>query len=396
MEITTKQIKQEVEKIIPEIIRIRQHLHAHPELSLAEFRTSEFIRSQLKSLDVDILPPFLKTDVIAILNADNGGKNVTLRADIDALPIQEQSNQIYCSKNNEMMHACGHDGHTAMLLGAAMILTNFKELVDGSVRFVFQPGEEIVAAGRDLVASGALEEPKPSAVLAMHGWPGYPVGAICSKSGNFMAAADFFKIKIVGKGGHGASPEKTIDPLLTASKIINSLYLIPTRKFNALDSVVISIGKIMGGSNANVIPDFVTMEGSVRYFGKEVGEKIPEYFENVIRSECNYSGAQYDLNYERPYIPTVNDERVVLQCREYVKDFIGEQSWVNVKNPVMSSEDFSYYIENNPGAMFFLGLGEGWPDLHTDSFDFNDKALKNGILFLVVSTLGLLKKNNRV
>jgi len=186
-EINRQKILNEIDRIVPKITGIRHSLHKNPELSLQEFDTSVFIKNQLKALDVEILPPLLKTDVVAMLNADKTAKNITLRADIDALPIQEESNKSYCSMNKGVMHACGHDGHTAILIGAAIILSKFKQQLNGSVRFVFQPGEEMVAAGKDLVEKGVLTNPNPNAVLALHGWPGYPTGSICCRPGNFMA-----------------------------------------------------------------------------------------------------------------------------------------------------------------------------------------------------------------
>jgi len=392
MKIDNLKIANEIDKILPKIAEIRQYLHANPELSLKETQTSEFIRNQLKSLDVDILPPFLSTDVVALLKGKSVEKNVTLRADMDALPTQEQNSIPYRSINSGVMHACGHDGHTAILMGAAIILEKFRDQLNGSVRFVFQPGEEIVADGKDFVEKGILNSPKPRAVLALHSWPGYPVGSICSRPEAMMAAADIFKITIKGKGGHGSTPEKTDDPILTATKIINNLYLLPSRKFSALDSVVLSICKIHAGTNSNVIPDEVMMEGTIRYFSKIVGEKIPPLFEKVINKECKNSGTTYTLEYERPYIATINDSKVVKICKDYTQNLIGRTSWIDLSVPVMASEDFSFYLDTNPGAMFFLGMGENSPGLHTNFFNFNDKAIRNGILFLVISTFGLLNE----
>ena len=392
MNIDLSKIESAIDKILPEIIKIRHHLHTHPELSLKEYETSAFIREKLKSLAVKVFPPFLSTDVIAILNGEKSGKNVTLRADIDALPIQEQNDLPYCSANNNVMHACGHDGHTAMLIGAVVILEKYREHLNGSVRFVFQPGEEIVAAGKDLVGAGIMEAPKPAAVLALHAWPGYPLGTICSRPGAMMAAADIFKITIKGKGGHGSTPEKSADPILTATNIINELYLLPSRKFSALDSIVISICNIHAGTNANVLPDEAIMEGTIRYFSKDVGEKIPSLFETIIKNECTSSGTTYILKYDRPYIATINDVEVVKNCKNTIQNIPEEISWIDLPAPVMASEDFSFYLDENPGAIFFLGMGENSSKLHTNSFNFNDKALRNGILFLVISTLGLLNE----
>jgi len=383
-----------LDELLPEITNIRKFLHARPELSLKEHKTSEFVRLQLAKLDIQVLPPFLSTDVVALLNdKKRKKKNVTLRADMDALPILEKNEIPYCSNNRGVMHACGHDGHTAMLLGAAMILEKFKEHLDGSVRFVFQPGEEVVAAGRDLIKEGILEDPEPVAALALHGWPGYPVGAICSKSGELMAAADFFSIKIKGKGGHGSTSGQENNPIVIASKIISRLSSIPEREFSPDVPVVVSISKIIGGTTSNVIPSEVLIEGSTRFFDKSAGKKIPGLFKKVLKTECKNTEVEYDLKYERPYIATVNDSQIIDTCKDLSTQYLGESAWVDIDKPVMSSEDFSYYIKDNPGGMFFLGMGEDSPGLHTDTYDFNDKALKNGIKFLVFSTFAFLSNS---
>ncbi len=383
-------IEKEIKKILPGIRKIRHHLHAHPELSLKEFNTSELIRAKLSTLDIKIYDPFLGTDIVALLPGKTKGKNVTLRADMDALPLQEKNNQSHRSTVENTMHACGHDGHAAILLGSALILEKLKNSFNGSVRFVFQPGEEIVAAGKDLVRKGVLKKPEPDAVLALHSWPGIPTGAICSRPGPFMAAADIFRLTIKGKGGHGSTPHESIDTILTAGRVINGLCLLSSRKTRAQDPVVISTCSIHGGSNANVIPGEVILTGSVRYLSHEVGQRLPELIEDAVKAECSYTGADYDLEYERPYIATINDSQVVNAGKEVTEHYPGNLEWRELSEPVMGSEDFSYYINKNPGAMFFLGMGEDCPPLHSSTFDFNDEALHRGILFFVLTTLRLL------
>lgn len=380
-----------IDELLPEITKIRKYLHARPELSLKEHKTSEFVRLQLAELDIQVESPFLATDVVALLNGKKGKKNnVTLRADMDALPILEKNSFAYCSSKPGIMHACGHDGHTAMLLGTAIILEKFKEHLDGSVRFVFQPGEEVVAAGRDLIKEGILEDPAPMAVLALHGWPGYPVGAICSKPGEIMAAADFFSIRIIGKGGHGSTSGQQNNPIVVASDIVSRLSTLPERAFSKDIHVVVSISKMIGGTTSNVIPTEVNIEGSTRYFDEAAGKKMPDLFENDLKSACEGTEITYELKYDNPYIATVNDPQIIDASKKLTKDYLGESDWVDMKEPVMSSEDFSYYIKDNPGGMFFLGMGEDSPGLHTDTYDFNDNALKNGIKFFVLSAIRFL------
>ena len=384
-------IKKEVTRILPQIRKIRRHLHAHPELSLKEFKTSKFIRSRLERLDLKLHRPFLGTDVVAIMKGKGTGKNVTLRADMDALPLHEQRALPYSSVADNVMHACGHDGHMSMLLGAAMILDSLKDRFYGTVRFVFQPGEEVAAAGKELVRKGALDNPKPDAVLALHSWPDMLAGSISSKPGPLMAAADFFRITIRGEGGHGSAPEKSVDTVLTSGRVVNGLCMFSPRKISALDSLVISVCSIHGGSSANVIPREVVLEGTVRYLTKKVGALVPGLIKNVVSAECRYTGAEYDFEYIRSYISTINDPDIVRACGEVARSCLGKSLWNELSDPVMGSEDFSFYLDRHPGAMFFLGMGEESPQLHSDSFNFNDRALGNGILFLVLSTLKLLQ-----
>jgi amidohydrolase len=391
MTINTSVIEQQIDAILPHIRAVRHHLHAHPELALRETATSRYIRTELAGHGITSLPPFLETDVVALLNGTAPGKNVTLRADIDALPICEETGREYCSTTNGIMHACGHDGHTAMLLGAGIVLNGLKEHFTGTVRLVFQPGEEVTAAGRELVAAGVLESPPPDAVLALHAWAGKPVGTIGSRPGPMMAAADFLRLTIKGRGGHGSRPEKTVDPILIASRVISRLYEIPSRLVGALDPLVITICSIHGGGGSNVIPDEVVLEGTVRYFSPELRARIPELIEQAVKAECDYAGAGYTLEYNRPYIPTVNDAGVVAAGKAVVEKYLGAAAWKDIADPVMGSEDFSYYLERYPGAMFYLGMGEESPQLHNNRFDFNDDALKSGILFLAAAALKLLE-----
>lgn len=385
-----QQLNTEIDSILPEIVDIRHTLHQNPEIALKECETAEFIRKTLKPTRIRLLKPFLETDVVAILQGKKQGKNITLRADIDALPIQEKTGLPYASKRAGFMHACGHDGHTAMLMGATFVLSKFKDEFNGSVRFVFQPGEEIAAAGKDLVEKGALKNPKPDAVIALHAWPGLREGTIASKPGVLMAASDFFKIEIKGKGAHGSRPEDSIDPILTAARVVESLQSVVSRNVSALDPVVISVCRISGGTNSNVIPDRVEMEGTVRYLKAELGKNIPAHMKRAVKGVCDSMGASYELSYSSPYIPTMNDPAIVDLGRSIAKRVLGPSGWIELKDPSMGGEDFAYYILKYPGAMFRIGMGKESPSLHNSKFDFNDHALRNGILFLASTALEFL------
>jgi amidohydrolase len=387
---TLTKIEELINEILPEITSIRHHIHKNPEIGLKEFETSKYIREKLKPLNLEILDPFMETDIVAFLNKSKTGKNITLRADIDALPLEEKTGLPYKSQNDGFMHACGHDGHTAMLIGAAIVLEKIKDKLNGSVRFVFQPGEEEVAGGKILVDKGALENPKPDAVLALHGWNGVDEGIFSSKPGAFTSAGDFFKITINGKGGHGASPELTIDPILTIAKIIDSINHITSRKINALDSAVISICHVESGKSSNIIPDSAMIEGTVRFFDPEVGKNIPNLIKQTVKGICDSVGADFEFIYKSPYIPMIIDENIFNFSKNLISEIYGKDKWINLKNPKMGAEDFAYFIKDYPGAMLSLGLGEGHPALHNPHFDFNDKVLKNGIMFFVAATLKFL------
>ena len=385
------QLSNEIDKILPSVIKIRHHLHRYPEIALKEFKTADYIRKTLSSLDLTTLKPFLETDVVAFINKQKLNKNITFRADIDALPILEQNDLPYKSVNKNLMHACGHDGHTAILIGTIMVLNKFKEKLNGSVRFVFQPGEEIVAGGAKLVAAGVLKNPEPNLLYALHGFPDLDTGSFSSKNNVITSAADSFKIIIKGKGGHGSTPEKCIDPILTAAKIIEGLNHIVSRKISAQDSAVISVCKVHSGTSSNVIPSTAELEGTVRYFDQEVGKNIPTYIEDVIRGCCESMGANYEFIYEKHYIPMVNSEYAVSFGSEIVKSVFGVENWTEMKTPLMGAEDFAYFIKDYPGAMFSLGLGYNTASIHNSEFDFNDNAIKNGILFFSSLALKYLK-----
>ena len=383
-------INEQIAEILPEIIAIRHRLHRNPELAHREHVTAALIRENLASLNVNILPPFLETDVVAIMEGQGAGHNVTLRADLDALPVPEKTGLAYTSRAEGISHACGHDGHTAMLLGAARVLDGLRESFPGSVRFVFQPGEEVVAGGRDLVAKGCLDNPLPKAIFALHGWPGVPAGTIASRPGEFMAAADIFEITVKGKGAHGSLPELSVDPILTAARIVEALQAIPSHHISALEPVVMSVCRFQSGYEVNVIPDTALLGGTVRYLNMDIGREIPEHMETIIRGICDSMGASYDFNYTRRYLPTRNDPHMIDVARDVVTATFGPEWWKDMPKPSMGSEDFSYYLLKAPGAMFRLGMGKNCPSLHSPYFDFNDEAIPRGIHFLVAMALKIL------
>jgi len=383
-------LKAAVQQIIPDISELRHDLHAQPELALEEHKTAQLIRRHLKSLEMELFPSYLGTDVVALLRGKAFGKHVVLRAEMDALPLPEKNQLPYRSTAKGYMHACGHDGHMAILVGVARILAKLRSEFKGSVKFIFQPGEEVIGAGRQLVAEGALEKPVPDAVLALHAWPGLPVGMITTKSGPIMAAADFFKIKLIGPGGHGSQKVRGGNPILTAGQIINDLDNLTKREFSYQEPVTLNLCKIQGGTHANILPGEAVLEGSVRYFSETVLQRMPQLFKQVVKRAGKAEGTTAAIDYQQTYKVTCNNDDIVQRCKEVIRERLTPPGFQELAAPVMASEDFSFYLEQYPGALFFLGMGQGGPALHSSRFDFNDQALYHGIIFLVHATLELL------
>ena len=388
-----KKIFEVTDKILPEIISVRHNIHRYPELAGQEVQTSRLVRNILSFTDIKLLKPFIGTDVVGILRGAKPGGNVTLRADMDALPLDEINELPYRSEFPGKMHACGHDGHTAMLLGAALALNEFKEDLSGSVRFVFQPGEEIAAMGKALVESGALLNPEPDAVFALHGASDLPVGMLASRPGTIMAAAGFFKIVITGRGGHGSRPELAIDPIIVACKVVDALQTICSRNIAPQDAAVVSVCRFEGGKNANVIPETVILEGTTRFLESEVGERLPGLIERTVKGVCEALGAFYEFEYSLPYIPTVNNPKIYEFARKVSQEYFGKSNWFELPKSSMGGEDFSYYLERYPGVFCNIGMGENSPGIHNMNFNFNDDALRNGIAFMAGAAIEFLNKD---
>jgi amidohydrolase len=391
-----EELKRRVGKILPEIIEIRHGLHRIPEIKLEERETSQRIRELIADTGIELLQPYIGTDVVGLLWGETsdpeanraGGPNVTLRSDIDALPIEEKSGKGWRSQNQGRAHSCGHDGHMAILIGTLKVLDGLRDRYRGSVRFVFQPAEEEAGGGKMLVDRGLLDsDPKPSAVYGLHGWPGIPAGTIAAAPGPAMAAQDRFGVTVRGKGGHGALPHRTIDPIVTGAQIITGLQTVISRSLEPVAPAVISVCTIQGGTTSNVIPDELTMTGTTRYFDKKVQALIRSRMEEVIRGVCISAGAEYSFQYEEGYIPLVNDPEKVGFLEKVVNAYLGESAWVPDLPRAMGAEDFAFYLAKIPGVFLRLGLGEDSPGLHNPEFDFNDRAIAAGIT--VMSALAL-------
>jgi amidohydrolase len=389
-----RELKRRVQEILPDIIEARHSLHRIPELMLEERRTAEHIRELLQSSSLELLPPYLETDTVGLLlgrGAENGSarpSNVTLRADIDALPVEDRSGRPWASWNAGCSHACGHDGHSAILLGVVRVLEGLTDRFAGSVRFVFQPAEEQAGGGKMLVEKGLLDtEPRPGAVFALHGWPGLPAGAVAAAPGTMMAAQDRFRITVTGKGGHGAVPQKVIDPILTGAQLVSTLQGVVSRSVDPIEPAVVSVCTFHGGTTSNVIPDAVVMEGTVRYFERRLQALIRGRMEEIIAGTCAAAGARCEFDYREGYIPLVNDPNKVHLVQRVTETYLGPQAWFPNLPRTMGAEDFAFYLDRVPGVFLRLGLGEDSPSLHNPEFDFNDGALEAGIT--VMSALAL-------
>jgi amidohydrolase len=389
------ELRERVKAVLPQALELRHRLHRLPELGLQERRTAELLRSTLAGLGLELEPPYLETDVtgrlkgrLAGASAEAGQRCVLLRADIDALPLEEKRERAWKSQVPGCAHACGHDGHMAMLVGALTVLSGLADRFAGAVRFVFQPGEEEMGGGHTLVERGLLEaEPRPQAAFALHGWPGLPEGRLAAVPGTAMAAADGFTIVVHGRGGHGAKPHLAIDPILTAAQLVTSLQAIVARNVDPLEPAVISVCTFQAGTATNVIPSEARLEGTVRYFDPDLKHLLRTRLEEVVRGVCEAAGAEHDFRYHDGYLPVVNDPAQVSLARQTVQAFLGPEAWYDGLSRTTGAEDFAFYLQRVPGAMLMLGLGEGWTALHNPEFDFNDRALEPGMLTLAALAL---------
>jgi hippurate hydrolase len=361
----------------------RRELHAHPQTAFEETYASNFIAARLAEWGITVHRGLAKTGVVGTL-AGTGIKRGTisaigLRADIDALDITEQNDFPHKSQNPGKMHACGHDGHTTMLLGAAKYLAATRNF-SGTVQFIFQPAEENEGGGRVMVEEGLFDKFPVEAVFGMHNWPGMAVGAIGVRPGPLMAAFDVFEITIRGAGTHAAMPHLGVDPIVAASLVVTALQTITSRNTNPLDQLVVSVTQIHGGDTWNVIPPEVVLRGTVRTFRKEVQDAAEAAIARVIDGVCAGCGARGALRYERRYPATVNSERETVWSADVADDVVGEQNVDRDPQPCMGGEDFSFMLQERPGCYIWIGNGpsDNGRVLHNPQYDFNDELLPVG------------------
>ena len=371
-------IREEIKNIKDELYTIRRHFHRYPELSFKEFNTAETISQHLNNLGISHKKGVGKTGIVGEINF-GPGPTIALRADMDALPIQEENNLDYKSLNDGVMHACGHDGHMAILLGAANALSKNSKLKKGTVRFIFQPAEEGLGGAKYMIEDGCLD--KVDEIYGLHLWNYQLYGEVGIKDGPVMASADLFDIEVSGKGGHGATPQGTIDAIVVASNLVTMLQTIVSRNTNPLESTVLSIGKIKGGHNFNIISDKVHMSGTTRAYTEENRTMIKQRMKEVIEGVSKSFGADIKLNYKDGYPPTVNHSSQVEKVLEAASSVVAS----GAKNPYLSmgGEDFSYYLQNKPGCFFFVGSAPNENEIlstphHCSHFNIDERALLVG------------------
>ena len=364
----------------------RQELHRIPEIGLEEYKTSSYIKEKLKKWDIEYKDGYSNTGIVAWVKGTKGNsdKSIGLRADFDALPMTERNNFKHKSTNKGMMHACGHDGHTSMLLGAAKYLSENPDF-DGTVHFIFQPGEEGFGGGEKMIQDGLFQDFKIDEVYALHNWPGLKLGQFGVSTGPMMAAVDEFDIVVKGKGGHAAMPDLAVDPVIIASQIINSLQTIISRITNPVDKALISVTKIHGGSAYNVIDDEVKLGGTVRTFKNETRDLIEKKINDTAKGIAIANGGEAEIQYYRKYPATINSKNESIFAGNVAKELVGEKNVITEVEPSMGGEDFSYLLNEKPGSYLYIGQKDNNHNahLHTTQYDFNDNLLPLGVNYWI-------------
>ncbi len=356
----------------------RHEIHAHPETAFEEKRTADFVASRLEGFGIEVHRGLAGTGVVGTLKGTRpGSRAIALRADMDALHIHEKNDAPYVSTNPGKMHACGHDGHTTMLLGAARYLAETRNFA-GTVHFIFQPAEENEGGARLMVEEGVLARYPVEAVYGMHNWPGRPAGKFAMRTGPMMASFDIFEITVTGKGTHAALPHLGIDPVVAAAQIATGLQTITSRSLAPLDSAVVSVTQIHGGDTWNVIPDQVVLRGTTRSFKPELQDAIEAGIRRIAEGVATAMGASVKLRYERRYPATVNTAAEAETAAATAAEVVGEGNVDRDLMPTMGSEDFAFMLQAKPGAYVFIGNGKNSAGLHNAHYDFNDEILPIG------------------
>jgi hippurate hydrolase len=383
--------------VLPEVVELRRRIHRHPELGLELPHTQRAVLDSLADLPLAVRTGTALTSVVADLEGGRGdGPTILLRGDMDALPMPEDTGVEFASEIDGTMHACGHDAHTAMLAGAARVLTARRDDFAGTVRFMFQPGEEGFHGARFMIEEGVLEAPHVDAVFGLHVTPNAPSGVISSRSGPIMAAPDVIDIVVRGKGGHASSPYLANDPMPVAAEIVTALQVFATRRIDAFDPVVVTITKIRAGTTSNVIPEAVVMQGTLRSVSERSRRKALQGIERIVHHVAAAHEMDATFTHEDGYPVTINDHQFVQFAKRVTTRLLGEQAYVEMPAPVMGAEDFSYLLQQRPGAFAFLGVcpnGDKPTEAHachSNRMTIDESALRNGVGMYCATALAFL------
>ncbi|MEL6461143.1 MAG: M20 family metallopeptidase [Cyanobacteria bacterium J06621_15] len=382
-------VRLDIRAIHPQIIEWRRIIHQKPELAFKEEITSQFVSQKLQEWEIEHQTGIAKTGIVAIIKGSKTESNrvLAIRADMDALPVEELNEVSYKSQHQGIMHACGHDGHTAIALGTAYYLQQHRDSFSGTVKIIFQPAEEGPGGAKPMIEEGVLKNPDVDAIIGLHLWNNLPVGTLGVRAGALMAAVESFGCTILGKGGHGAMPHQTVDSVVVAAQIVNSLQTIVSRNVSPIDSAVVTVGELHAGTKRNVIADTARMSGTVRYFKPDFGSFIKQRIEKVIAGICDSHGASYDFEYWSLYPPTINNSEMAELVRSVAEEVVETPLGVVPECQTMGGEDMSYFLQEVPGCYFFLGSANPEKDLayphHHPRFNFDETALAMGVEMFV-------------
>jgi amidohydrolase len=390
--VDVSQIRLAIRSLQPQLVEWRRYLHQRPELGFKEQQTANFVAQKLQewgfeqTLDTSVPLRYqtgiAKTGIVATISSNRPGPVLGIRADMDALPIQEENEVPYRSQHDGIMHACGHDGHTAIALGTAYYLAHHREDFAGTVKIIFQPAEEGPGGAKPMIEEGVLKNPDVAAIIGLHLWNNLPLGTVGVRTGALMAAVEVFQCTIFGKGGHGAMPHQTVDSIVVSAQIVNALQTIVARNVDPIDSAVVTVGKFHAGTAHNVIADTAKMSGTVRYFNPKLEGYVEKRIEQIISGICQSHDASYELEYLQLYPPVINDSKIAELVRSVALEVVETPAGLVPECQTMGGEDMAFFLQQVPGCYFFLGSANPSKDLayphHHPRFDFDETALGMG------------------
>ncbi|WP_414621082.1 M20 metallopeptidase family protein [Calothrix sp. CCY 0018] len=385
------QVRLDIRSLHPQIIEWRRLIHQKPELAFKEEITSKLVSQKLTEWGIEHQTGIAKTGIVASIKGSKPGESnhqvLAIRADMDALPVHEMNEVSYKSQHEGVMHACGHDGHTAIALGTAYYLQQHRHSFAGTVKIIFQPAEEGPGGAKPMIEAGVLKNPDVDAIIGLHLWNNLPLGTVGVRNGALMAAVESFRCTILGKGGHGAMPDQTVDSVVVAAQVVNALQTIVSRNVSPIESAVVTVGELHAGTKGNIIADTARMSGTVRYFNPKFAGFIQERVEKIIAGICEIHGANYDLEYWGLYPPTINNVEMAELVRSVAEEVVETPLGIVPECQTMGGEDMSYFLQEIPGCYFFLGSANPQKDLayphHHPRFNFDETALAMGVEMFV-------------